>query len=280
MNGACRATWLLPRRVLRCHPQLGMLYFLAWKTRCCQELPSPGQAGFAETESLAGHALDNRGRHRTAGTWHTPLLGNASAGDAGRGILHRFAASGIVLGTSTDGPASFQRRMRRPAEALMTSNPPLIAVSVVSHGDALPLRSLMESLRAHEDPGKIQLIVTDNLGRDLPRLDPDGWNSLQVLRNQVPQGYGRNHNAAFGAAQAEYFCVLNPDVVFLTSTFGPLLAALEFRWRRHRGSPGRGSPRQSSRLVSKPPVAPGAVSARWRRQADRDWASRWRLPSS
>jgi hypothetical protein len=109
----------------------------------------------------------------------------------------------------------------------MPHGSPLITVSIVSHGDTLPLQGLLESLRAFEDPPQLQLIVTDNLGNDVPELESGTWNSVRLLRNDRPQGYARNHNAAFRHAQGSYFCIVNPDVRFLESTYAPLIADLE-----------------------------------------------------
>ena len=109
----------------------------------------------------------------------------------------------------------------------MLPSSPLVTVSIVSHGDALPLRDLLESLRAFEEPPRLQLIVTDNLGHDLPELGSGEWNSVRLLRNDRPHGYARNHNAAFHYAQGSYFCIMNPDVRFLESTYAPLIADLD-----------------------------------------------------
>jgi len=109
----------------------------------------------------------------------------------------------------------------------MPPRPPLITVSIVSHGDSLPLQDLLESLRAFEDPLQLELIVTDNLGHDLPDLASGAWNSVRLLRNDRPEGYARNHNAAFRHAQGSYFCIVNPDVRFLESTYAKLMADLD-----------------------------------------------------
>jgi hypothetical protein len=92
---------------------------------------------------------------------------------------------------------------------------PLVTLSVVSHGNGEALQILLESLVRHEAANRIQLIVTDNLGADLPDLDPSGWHSLVLLHNERPRGYASNHNAAFLHARGEYFCVVNPDVFFM-----------------------------------------------------------------
>ena len=104
---------------------------------------------------------------------------------------------------------------------------PLVTLSVVSHGDAARIARLLESLRLHEKTDHLQLILTDNLGVDLPEFDPTSWAELKILRNKRPAGFAHNQNQALRSAQGKYFCVLNPDVVFEEAVLDPLLAGLE-----------------------------------------------------
>lgn len=104
---------------------------------------------------------------------------------------------------------------------------PLVTVSVVSHGNGSALQTLLESLVRHERADRIQLIVTDNLGSDLPELRSSSWFSLNMLRNERPQGYARNHNTAFQVAKGEYFCVINPDTRFVEPILDRLTQLLE-----------------------------------------------------
>ena len=100
---------------------------------------------------------------------------------------------------------------------------PLVTISIVSHGDSKKVECLLESLRAYEQASSKQLIITDNLGNELPELDPSPWFSLHILRNEHSYGFSHNHNRAFQLAQGSYFCVLNPDVVFKEAVFTQLL---------------------------------------------------------
>ena len=109
-----------------------------------------------------------------------------------------------------------------------TNNPnPLATISIVSHGDAEKIAALLGSLRQYESANKLQIIITDNLGRDLPEFDSSPWASLIVLRNKKPLGFARNHNQAFQLASGKYFCVLNPDVLFEEPLFFRLIDLLE-----------------------------------------------------
>lgn len=105
--------------------------------------------------------------------------------------------------------------------------PPLVSISVVSHGDWGPLSALLESLAAFEPIGQMQLIVTDNLRTDLPDLATTGWHSVVMVRPERPRGFAANHNAAFSNAAGDYFCVLNPDVLFTESVFRILIQRLQ-----------------------------------------------------
>lgn len=117
------------------------------------------------------------------------------------------------------------------ADGRLMPSTPLISISVVSHGDGGPLRTLLESLARNEPPERLQLLITDNLGRDLPEMVQEGWQSVVMLRPDRPRGFAANHNAAFERATGHYFCVLNPDVVFVA----PVLLRLIERLRRGEG---------------------------------------------
>lgn len=104
---------------------------------------------------------------------------------------------------------------------------PLVTLSIVSHGDAWKIERLLASIRHHEPhTTRFQLILTDNLGNELPDSDPSPWDSLHLVRNSRPLGFARNHNRAFQLATGRYFAVLNPDLVFERPVFDPLIARL------------------------------------------------------
>jgi N-acetylglucosaminyl-diphospho-decaprenol L-rhamnosyltransferase len=104
---------------------------------------------------------------------------------------------------------------------------PIATISIISHGDGLRLQACLASLETYEDAARLQMLVTDNLGQDLPDIKADGWHSLRLIRNAVPQGFARSHNEAFKLAQGACFCVLNPDVELLEPTLDPLIAILD-----------------------------------------------------
>ena len=134
---------------------------------------------------------------------------------------------------------------------------PLISVSIVSHGDRQPLSDLLDSLVTHESAGRIQLLITDNLGRDLLEMRLMGWHSTLIIRPDEPRGFAANHNAAFPNATGEYFCVLNPDVLFTQPVFTRLIQDLQKSHGQIAAPVLVNSPGEVQELVSRPPDALG-----------------------
>jgi GT2 family glycosyltransferase len=105
---------------------------------------------------------------------------------------------------------------------------PLITLSIVSHGDADKIGHLLASLQKHEpDTGRFEIILTDNLGNNLPQFDPGPWESIRTIRSEQQGGFAYNHNRAFEAAKGEYFAILNPDLIFENPVFDELLTSLQ-----------------------------------------------------
>jgi len=73
-------------------------------------------------------------------------------------------------------------------------------------------------------PEVAQIIVTRNIPESLQLPVSD---RIVVLDNPQPQGFGENHNAAFGRCTQPFFCPLNPDISLIGDPFGTLLTELE-----------------------------------------------------
>ena len=108
-------------------------------------------------------------------------------------------------------------------------NPPLITLSIVSHGDTQKISHVLASLQKYEQntASRFELILTDNLKNNLPDADPTPWASLHTLRNERPLGFAENHNRAFELAHGTYFAILNPDLIFEQPVFDSLLNSLQ-----------------------------------------------------
>ena len=105
----------------------------------------------------------------------------------------------------------------------------LITLSIVSHGDTDKVTRLLNSIQKHESGmcRHMQLLLTDNLGNELPDYDPSNWAFYHVFRNERPLGFAENHNNAFKNADGEYFLFLNPDLVFERPVITTLLDSLQ-----------------------------------------------------
>ena len=101
----------------------------------------------------------------------------------------------------------------------------MITISVVSHAHGEHVAALLRDLTslARDD---LQIILTVNVPEALPADIDDRDPRLTLIRNPSPQGFSKNHNAAFRIAGGEYFCVLNPDIRFSQDPFPAVLAEL------------------------------------------------------
>ena len=89
----------------------------------------------------------------------------------------------------------------------------LISVSIVSHGQAALIASLLADMeKVHVQD--IEVILTLNIEETLPFNVGEFSFPLTIICNSSPKGFGANHNAAFTSAKGRYFCVLNPDIRF------------------------------------------------------------------
>lgn len=114
----------------------------------------------------------------------------------------------------------------------------MICLSIVSHGQAGIASRLLDCIRASTQPGTDdagligQVIYTRNIPEKGGLDEGGGIPGLVVIDNPSPQGFGRNHNAAFRHCRSPYFCVLNPDIEWSTSPFMPLLTCIDRPGRR------------------------------------------------
>lgn len=101
-----------------------------------------------------------------------------------------------------------------------------LCLSVVSHGQARMLRSLLDDLVLLRPPTLERVIITCNTPEtvDPPPTSPF---VIEVIHNAVPAGFGSNHNAAFRRCTQRYFAVCNPDIRLSEDPFPLLVRALD-----------------------------------------------------
>jgi N-acetylglucosaminyl-diphospho-decaprenol L-rhamnosyltransferase len=99
-----------------------------------------------------------------------------------------------------------------------------LSISIVSHGQGELMKPLLRDLRPIVKAGA-EIQVTINIPEDESFLG-DLKQSVHVIRNPVPQGFGANHNQAFSKTRREWFSVLNPDIRCSAEVFAPLVGVL------------------------------------------------------
>ena len=110
---------------------------------------------------------------------------------------------------------------RQEPERPRVSPPANILISVVSHNQGRLVENLWRDF-SHHAP-KLPICLTLNVPE--PSIDPQGL-SVTLRVNAQPKGFGANHNAALKNSQANFFCILNPDIHLLDNPFPRLIEAL------------------------------------------------------
>ena len=102
-----------------------------------------------------------------------------------------------------------------------------LAISLISHGQAELAQRSLSTLANHTVGLDVQVIITHNLVEEGTFSMPGGAIEVQHVRNARPLGFARNHNQAFRLVSGEYFCILNPDLVFVEDVFRPLIQDIQ-----------------------------------------------------
>ncbi len=101
---------------------------------------------------------------------------------------------------------------------------PAVTVSIVSHGHGAMVGEVLRDLAAI--PQVARVVLTLNVPECLPEVPAALADKMVVVKNRVPAGFAKNHNAAFRQCETSFFCVLNPDVRFWGNPFEPLIPLL------------------------------------------------------
>jgi N-acetylglucosaminyl-diphospho-decaprenol L-rhamnosyltransferase len=102
--------------------------------------------------------------------------------------------------------------------------------SIVSHGQGHLVANLLGDFLDLEVES-INIILTLNIPEDESFLERFSQLPIKVIRNEVPKGFGHNHNDAFALCNADIFVIVNPDIRFIARKLLPLLnASLPLDW--------------------------------------------------
>ena len=106
-------------------------------------------------------------------------------------------------------------------------SPPILTLSIVSHGQIGLVSLLLADIEKHCDASSVEVILTLNMPEQLPVALEMLAFSIKVIENPSALGFGSNHNQAFRQARGEFFGVLNPDVRIDSDVFALLMADLK-----------------------------------------------------
>lgn len=102
---------------------------------------------------------------------------------------------------------------------------PILSISIVSHGQGALIGALLKDVAAYCTL-PLEVILTLNIP-EANRPDIRSWPfPVKITENAEPKGFAANHNAACARSEAEYFCILNPDVRIEADPFPELLRLL------------------------------------------------------
>lgn len=100
-----------------------------------------------------------------------------------------------------------------------------ITISIVSHNHYYLIKKLVNQLVLFREVS--QIILTLNTPQDKEYLKEFKHQKLQIINNKKSLGFGLNHNNAFSFCKTKYFCILNPDIIFINNPFLSLLNILK-----------------------------------------------------
>jgi GT2 family glycosyltransferase len=96
-----------------------------------------------------------------------------------------------------------------------------ITVSIVSHGHGPMIDLLVDKILEFNEVSRV--ILTLNIPEDIKLISND---RLIIIKNNMPKGFGANHNYASRFCLTQFYCVLNPDIVFLKNPFSELIKSI------------------------------------------------------
>ncbi|MEN9781485.1 MAG: hypothetical protein RL014_2633, partial [Pseudomonadota bacterium] len=115
----------------------------------------------------------------------------------------------------------------QPPDIPMQAAPPLISVSIISHGHIDFIYQIIPKLIAIHQETPLEIIITFNLRAEFYDFSNEiNRSPIKCIVNDKPKGFSENHNRALSAAQGACFCVLNPDIILMGNPFPVLLSTL------------------------------------------------------
>ena len=104
----------------------------------------------------------------------------------------------------------------------------LLSIVIVSHEQGGLVKALLGSLRASVDENyPIEIIIVENSPGVKIEISMDFPFPVKFINNEYQKGLSSNINWASQFAKGEYFCTINPDVIFSSNIFPQLIKKME-----------------------------------------------------
>ena len=103
-----------------------------------------------------------------------------------------------------------------------------VSIAIVSHGDQEDVIDLLTSFEINRDPDiNFELILLENLSSQESFNYSDFGFPIKVINNKKPAGLAKNINTIFQYVKGNYFCIINPDIVFNEIIFLGLINSIK-----------------------------------------------------
>jgi N-acetylglucosaminyl-diphospho-decaprenol L-rhamnosyltransferase len=101
-----------------------------------------------------------------------------------------------------------------------------LTISIISHAHNRLLNDLLEDLKCAGALEQCRVIVTINITD--PAFPYGKWRSTKIewIHNEVPKGFGENHNIALAGARTDWVLILNPDIRLPEGALAGMLSTL------------------------------------------------------
>jgi GT2 family glycosyltransferase len=97
-----------------------------------------------------------------------------------------------------------------------------VTYSIVSHGQGELIKNLLSDIKSTANV-TYEILLTINIPEDEFFLVDYKDLPLVVIRNEIPMGFGANHNQAYSQSRGNFFSVVNPDIRLPCFDIRPLI---------------------------------------------------------
>ena len=103
-----------------------------------------------------------------------------------------------------------------------------VSIAIVSHGDQEDVRELLNSFEKHHESSlNFEIILLENKKVQRTSNYKNFSFPIKLIENHESAGLAKNINTIFENVSGNYFCILNPDIVFTGNIFLRLINSMK-----------------------------------------------------